>query len=232
MNQVSIALTHFNRAEMLKQSIAQVIDDPRIHEIVISDDYSTDGSWEELNRFYAKVKNVVLHRNFVNKDCYTNKFYAVSRCSQQFVILLDSDNIIDKSYLDALWRQQTWDYNTFYTPEFARPHFDFRAFSGGVITRQTVAAFMARPHFETMLNAANYMVPKYAYCAAYDPATNPHTSDSIYIASRHLARGGSIHVVPGMQYEHRVHNGSHYKKNHHKTGDFHQAVVQALKRLK
>lgn len=42
---ITLALTHWNRFDMLCESFAQVIDDERIGEIVIVDDHSDDGSY-------------------------------------------------------------------------------------------------------------------------------------------------------------------------------------------
>ena len=39
---VTLAITTYNRIDMTVKSFAQVLDDPRITEIVIVDDHSTD----------------------------------------------------------------------------------------------------------------------------------------------------------------------------------------------
>lgn len=55
---LSLAITHYNRYEMVVESFAQVIDDVRLSEILIMDDCSTDGSYEKLrDHFKGNERN-------------------------------------------------------------------------------------------------------------------------------------------------------------------------------
>lgn len=229
MQKVSLALTHFNRFELLKECVAGVLSDPRIDEIVISDDASTDGSFDQLKEYYRDDGRVKLFRNKKNLDCYANKRQAVELCQNEWVILFDSDNIMTTAYLDVLWELERWNPQTLYCPTRAQPHFDYREFSGRQVSRETVAHFMTRPHFATALNTANYLVPRDGYLKTWDASVNPHTADSIYMAYRWLQRGGCLFFVDGLEYHHRVHPGSHYKQNHQKTGDFAKTIESRLK---
>lgn len=229
--QIAIALTHYNRPELLYEAIRSVHDDPRVKEIVISDDASEKGLYERLELCCANWSKVVIYRNPANLDCYRNKAAALSHVSLQWSILLDSDNIIGLDYLDALY-PLTWDEDTFYLPEFAQPAFDYREFTGCVITKQNVARFMDRPNFQCMLNTANYFVPTFNYLKVFDPNTNPHTADTIYQAYNWLKSGGKLAIVKGLRYFHRIHAGSHYKQNVHKTGDFAKTVERKLRDLR
>lgn len=232
MRTLTLAITHHNRLPLLLESFKQVIKDPRITEIVISDDCSTDGSYAELCAMFFKHEKVRLFRNDKNLDCYASKQKAVDRSTNPWVILFDSDNVITPDYMDALYAIPEWDEETIYTPEFAKPSFDFREFAGVIVHQSNVAELMMRPHFSTMLNAANYLVPRDLYCETWNPNVNPHTSDSIYMASLWLACGYQLQVVKNLQYFHRIHSGSHYKTNHHKTGDFARVVEQRLKQMR
>jgi glycosyltransferase involved in cell wall biosynthesis len=231
MRTLSIALTHYNRFDLLVECIAPVLDDPRIAQFVISDDASTDGSWEKLVAKYDTHHKVYLHRNDRNLDCYANKHMAVSLAKTDWVILFDSDNLLTKEYLDVLWELE-WFSDTLYCPTFAKPHFDYRKFSGINISRHNVHPWVDQPHFTTALNTANYLVPRAGYLKAFDPTVNPHTADSIFMAYRWLSINGLLFFVPGLEYFHRVHGGSHYKKNVHKTGSFARDVEQKLKALR
>jgi len=251
--QITLALTHFNREAMLLESFAQVIDDPRIGEVVISDDASTDGSYERLVQRFQGTK-VKVFRNSQNLDCYANKAEAVWRSQFDWVILFDSDNIIGKGYLDVLYALPKWEEGVIYCPDFAMPHFPYFLWSGVTIDRHNVSSFMGQPvlrevmtrkgkvkrmvldpagsRFRCLLNTANYFVPRALYLKVWDDTVDPHTADSIYFAYLWLKSGGKLRVVPGLRYIHRIHPLSHYRLNCHKTGEFLSQVEQKLMNLR
>lgn len=229
MRRITLALTHFNRLELITEAFAQVLNDERISEIVISDDASTDGSFAKLIHRFAKKPKVRLFTNAKTQDCYQNKRTAVMRSSSDWIILFDSDNVIGSDYLDCLYEIPEWDRNTIYCPTFAEPHFDYRAFNKRIITRQNVAAHMDQQHFQCALNTANYFFYRDCYLNVWDGNVNPHTSDTIYQALNWLRSGRSLTFVPNLKYYHRVHPNSHYKQNCHKTGDFAHTVEKALR---
>jgi glycosyltransferase involved in cell wall biosynthesis len=175
---------------------------------------------------------VKLYRNEKNLDCYFNKQKAVSLCSNEWLILLDSDNIIDRDYLDRLYEFDEWQRDIIYQPCYAKPTFKFKAFEGLTIDRENVHSFIGRGMFDTMLNAMNYFVNRDEYLNVWDGNVNPHTADSIYQAYNWFNAGNKMLVVDGLEYIHRVHDGSHYKNNNHKTGNFYEEVVENLKALR
>lgn len=251
---ITLAITHFNRFWYLQECIDQVKDDPRIGEIVISDDASTDGSFERLCLLYQNNPKIKLTRNEKNLDCYFNKHRAVLKSSCDWVILFDSDNVIKPSYLDRLQALPEWDPNVLYCPDFAEPHFDYTPFAGKIVDRKTIASLMPltphthlqtrkwrpplppvynpQPRYGTALNTCNYFVHRQGYLQVWDGSVNPHTSDSIYQAYNWLKAGKRILIVPGLRYYHRVHEDSHYKLNLHKTGSFSQLVESRLRELR
>lgn len=229
---ITLALTHFNRYTMLRECIAKVEDDPRISEIVVSDDASTDGSYEKLQE-YAKLQlKLQLYRNPLNLDCHQNKQRAVLRARNPWVILFDSDNVLTPDYLDVVCGLKPWISSVVYCPEFAEPHFDYRRFSGVIVDQHTVASYARDELFRTALNTCNYFVSRVQYLRTWDGSVNPHTADSIFQAFCWLKGGNQIHIVPRLRYFHRVHDGSHYKQNVHKTGGFARKVEDQLKAMK
>lgn len=229
---ITLALTHYNRRDFLIESISKVIEDSRISEVVISDDCSTDSSFGDLLVHYKHFPKVHIFKNQHNVDCYANKRAAVLRATNDWVILFDSDNILPVSYLDALFALKCWDADVLYCPEFAEPHFDYTAFSGLTVDRTNVAMLLGKPKFECALNTANYFVNRRSYLDVWDGSVDPHTADSIYQAYNWLKSGRRIFFVPGLRYFHRIHNGSHYKLNVHKTGNFAQQVESKLRQLR
>lgn len=229
---VGVAIPTFNRFGMVVQCVSEVIEDPRVGEIVIVDDASNDGSFERLEAWAAIRPKVQLYRNGHNLDCYANKAKAVSHCNFDRVILFDSDNTLSLSYLNKLYEQWPWNDNTVYCPTFAMPHFDYRQFNGMIICKKTVQHLMQNDTFKTALNTANYFVPREAYLQVFNPDIDPHTADSIYMAYRFLEAGYFLAFIKDLHYHHLVHDGSHYKNNVHKTGNMAQKIEMKLKGMK
>lgn len=232
LTRISIVIPTYCRFEMLCESFEQVIHDDRIREVVISDDYSNDGSFERILEVFKDDPKVRVFRNKENMDCYANKRQAVELSTSDWVILFDDDNILDQSYIDRLYGMNIWDANTIYAPEWARPHFNYQTFAGQLISKRNVARFMTMNHFKTALNTCNYFVNRQSFLEVWDGSVNPHTADSLYQAYNWLAKGKRIMVVAGLQYFHRVHEGSHYKRNLKKTGDFARVIEQKLRMLR
>lgn len=213
---------------MTIESFAQVLDDDRVSQVVIVDDCSTDGSVEQLRNYFSGNNKIIIYENVENMDCYRNKQIAISYASNDWCILLDSDNIIDVNYINVLYSIPLWNNDTVYQPVFAKPHFDFRHISGAVISRSNLKDFIYGEKLQVAFNAMNFFINKQTYLNAFDPCIDPHTSDSIYMAYRLLVQDNKYFFVPGLEYEHRVGHPSHYTINNHKTGNFHQEVLQRL----
>lgn len=228
---ISICIPTYNRYEMTIEAFSKVIDRPEISEIVIVDDCSTDDSLQRLIEYAKGFYKVKVYKNPENLDCYRNKARAVQFSSNNWCILLDSDNIIDTNYLDAIYSIPEWHPNVVFCPTLAKPHFDYREFTNILVSKENLHTYIENVTFQTALNTANYFVNKNTYLKAFDDTVNPHTSDSIYMAYRFLEQGNGLIFLEGLEYEHRVHDGSHYKQNNSKTGNFHKEVLDKLRVL-
>lgn len=232
MRKISVAIPTFNRVQQTIDSFAQVLNDERVAEVVIVDDASTDDSFENLYERIQFHSKVVLLRNDRNLDCYRNKHESMDLSAFEWVILLDSDNTITHSYLDAIYAIPEWNAKTIYQPSFARPHFDFRKWSGLTLTKENVAEYI-RTDLMTALNAMNFFINRDEYLKVWDGSVNPHTSDSIYFCYCWLAAGNSIFITPNLHYEHFIDpkGRGHYQTNYHKTGNFHKMVLDKIRQL-
>ncbi|QDP54865.1 MAG: putative glycosyl transferase family 2 [Prokaryotic dsDNA virus sp.] len=228
MKEITLAVPTRNRFTYACECVDAVVKDPRIGEVVLSDDCSDDGSYEKLQAHYRDISKVRIVRNVDRLDCYGNKAAAVRAASNEWVILFDDDNIIHPRYLDAIENQFPWEEDTAYLPVFAEPHFDYRAFSGLTITHANVASYVQKGNFTTALNTCNCFVNREAWLDIWDGSVNPHTADSIFMNYRWLASRRRLFFVSGMEYFHRVHKDSHYKNNVHKTGSFARVVESNL----
>ena len=231
MKHISLCLTNYNRLEFLLNSFAKVENDPRISEIVISDDCSDMYIWNQLTHELKDHSKVKLFRNDKNVDCYVNKKLSIERATNDYVIILDSDNQIDTDYLDAIYAEE-WNPKLILAPSYAKPTFDYRHLEGIYITKGNISFIYDEPMLPTALNTMNYFVNRQEYLDCWDGSVDPVTADSIYQNYNFLKNGGEIKIVPNMHYLHAVHNGSHYVNNVHRTGDFYNFVEQQIRNLK
>ena len=231
---VSFCVTTWMRFEMVIECFSQILDDDRISEVIISDDASTDGSYEKLCDYFRHEPKVKIYQNSINLDCFLNKRRAIELATNDFIIIADSDNIFSTDYLDRIF-DYSWSEDVIFQPSFAMPNFDFQQYQGLIITKNNVAEYIDKPMFETMLNAFNFFVNKNSFLETWDKMEilEPMTSDSLWFNYNWLKDGKSIFVVPDLFYYHRVHEGSHYQNNISKTPiGFHQSVLQKIKELK
>jgi glycosyltransferase involved in cell wall biosynthesis len=213
---VSVALTVYNRATLALEAVRQVAVDPRIAEIVVSDDASEPSEYRRLCAMLTELgPKVRIHRNEQNRGPLWNKHRAVSLCTSEFAIVFDSDNVLDPSYLDALFAAAPWRRDCFYCPEYARPRFDLRVFGGVTLDLALVRRVMLGDprdrRIDLVLNVGNYLVPVREYGEAIGPFRDlpVHAADVFVSSYLWMRRGGRLHVLKGLGYEHRVHEGSY-----------------------
>lgn len=228
---ITLAITNYNRTELLYESYRQLINDDRITEIVISDDHSNDEVYNTILWQSKAIPKVKIYRNETNLDCYRNKRQAVKHATNEWVIIGDSDNIFTPEYVDRLFTKE-WEIDTLWQPSFARPHFNFKAYMGHYISKRNVSGYMDNDTFKTMLNAMNYFVNRDEFLRVWDGSVDPVTSDSIFQNYNWLKAGNSIYVCPGLEYNHRIHEGSHYQNNRTRTPNgFHKSIEDKIKQL-
>jgi glycosyltransferase involved in cell wall biosynthesis len=230
MRELSICIPTWNRVDMTLNAFAKVYDDKRVKSIIIVDDASDLHIYHELKEKTKDMKKVRLFRNLTNRDCYANKYVAVSLSLTDYCIILDSDNQIDTTYLDKIFEQE-WLENVILAPDWAMPMFNYTEYSNLVVSKENLSEHIDKPMFETCLNCMNYFVNKHAYCQVWDAEVDPVTSDSLFQNYNWLMSGRFIHIVDGLRYNHLVHDQSHYINNVQRTGDFREKLIEKIRKL-
>lgn len=203
---LTLAITTYNRLQYLRESFAQVINHPRITEIILMDDSSDLHIFQQIEALKELSPKIKVHRQARNRGMSRNKADAVSYAENEWVILFDSDNVIGPDYVDAVSLDPNR--HIIYQPSFAKPHFDFRKYEKFYITGSNAGVEIRTPMINTMLNACNYLVNRDEYLRVYEENTEQKASDTIWMAYLWIKAGNSFYVAPGMEYYHRVHNGS------------------------
>lgn len=212
MTPISIAITHYNRYDMVVRSFEQVLDDERISEFIIQDDASTDDSYSKLQDFFKGNPKVNLFRNERNWNMSKNKFLAIQNCSSKFVGVWDSDNLFGKEYLDAL-EGVGFDEKTILQPCFAKNNFNFAKHQGIKIDKHNIASFMEDMLFRCSLNACNYVVSRQEYLDTYEYDPGVLAWDTISFLYKWLLKGNTYFIVPGLEYVHTTGPHSGYMKD-------------------
>jgi hypothetical protein len=230
---ISLALTSYNRTDLLFHSFSYALTDDRISEIVIVDDVSNRSIFYDHIKPYCKqFPKIKLYKNEINLGVYFNKKRSVDLCSNEFVVVGDSDNFYDKEYFDKIFdNYHLWSDNTIFAPDFAKPHFSYQAFSGSVITKSNVRDYMNLPMFSTMLNTFNFFINRKYYLEVFDDSIEPVTYDSLYFNYCWLKAGKKIYILKDFQYDHMVHEGSHFQNNVHRSGTLMEDIENKIKEL-
>lgn len=222
---ISIAITSFNRSDLTIESFSKVFDHPFVSEIVIVDDCSTEDHWQDLRTLVHRHPvwdKIRLFRNKENLGMSRNKSEAVRRATYEWVILLDSDNVLYPEYLDAIQKEACTKGTNYglqeeiiYCPVKAEPDYDFSQWSAQFIGRKNAKDFLGVKEFRVLLNTCNYVVNRKRYLEVYEYDETIKESDTIYFNHLWLCSGGSFYVVPEMRYHHRRHSGSGWLNGDH-----------------
>jgi glycosyltransferase involved in cell wall biosynthesis len=200
-----------------------VLDNPLISEIVIADDFSDEVVYDELRNLIGSLNNpkIKLLRNHKNLGPLMNKYFVVTKAKCDWCIMLDSDNIIDNTYVEKI-HALTKKEDTIYCPEILYKegkeviNFDYRQFIGLTVDKYVAKRNIKNKFFECWLNTGNFFFNKYRYMKAIEENVLDFelgTSDSVYFNYLWLIHGGRLQLVPGLNYVHRIHKGSWYKNN-------------------
>lgn len=223
---LTLAITVYNRWEMLLESFANVIDDDRIDEILIMDDCSDEEYWKKIKDLPAYNPKIKVVRQLQNRGMSVNKRDAIFNSKNEWVIIFDSDNVIGKDYLDALWKSNT-DKFIIKCPDFAAPLFDYRKFSGKYFSSVTASKSISDPMFNCLMNTCNYVVHRDTYLKVWQENMAMKGSDTIWFNYLWLKEGFSFKIVEGMKYQHRVHDQSGFMQD----VDYNMQKAEEIKKL-
>jgi len=214
---LTLAITTFNRYDLLLESFAQVIDDPRIDEILIMDDASELKYWDKIKELPNTNPKIKVVRQLTNQGMSRNKRDAVFNSKNDWVILFDSDNVIGRDYLDAFENTNSWVFDhpyskIIYCPSYAKPTFDYRKYDGRIFDG-AAKPNLNDPTCNCLFNTCNYIVHRDTYLSVWKPNEEMKGSDTIWMNYLWLKSGHLFKVVSNMHYFHRVHKDSGFMQD-------------------
>lgn len=239
MKPITLCLTNFNRTHMLRRSFAQVRNDPRISEIIIRDDCSTDPEvWKYLGELHEEFPELIIVRNDRNRGMGINKCLAISYANRDgHALIFDSDNILTPAYLDALevvFDGITKQYaDVILMPSKAAPNFDYSKFSGQYFSKINAGKNFGDRAFDCLMNTCNYVVPVKNYIETFlsEIRGDMKGADTIWFNYLWLKAGYYFYVVPNMEYDHLVHDGSGWRQDASENIANANRIQQLIKQL-
>jgi glycosyltransferase involved in cell wall biosynthesis len=229
---ISLAIPIYNNSKFIKETLEYPILEDRIDEIIICDDNSSDLDHlkeilQELN--CSKIKLFVNHEN---TGVYLNKLNSLKYCTNDWAILFDSDNILNKDYLDVIYEEE-WKENKIISPSLAEKindiseslnsSFDYRSLSGEIdFSNFFEKRSTNQTSFDTLLNTCNYFVPVSTFLVIMEKNKINYDThkiaslDSLTFFTDWIAAGNKIDVLTSLKYKHRIHQDSTYIKTLHR----------------
>lgn len=233
---ITLCIPTYNRVKLVLESFFKIIDNDIITEIIIVDDNSDFSIFEKLKNEINELKNnkIKLFRNTENKKAFFNKLECVRKSTNDWIILLDSDNILTQNYIDSIPKEL--EEKTFYLPSHAMcdsPFLNYTVFSNKSIDKEEYKKISQSNdiNIQCMLNTGNYLVNKSIYiesiekehtllnCFALDPFYQ------IFLGFKNI-NNFKLKIVDNMKYYHRLHNdnsdeyGSYYIQNSKSSENF------------
>lgn len=237
---ISLAIPTYNRPEMTLESFAKVLDNPLISEIVIVDDHSEMNNYIKLFNALLSIDSpkIKLYRNATNLKPLRNKYEAVKKCGNDWVILLDSDNIIDNHYIQLINKIGNLDKGTLYCPEKlinskGQSIWDYSKLYS-LTTPGSAMQSINNGNFQAFLNTGNYFLNRNEYISVHEKngiSKELGINDALYFSYLWLKSGNNMGIVPGLNYIHRVHKGSWYKNNQKECGKATDEIIKLIKQL-
>jgi cellulose synthase/poly-beta-1,6-N-acetylglucosamine synthase-like glycosyltransferase len=213
---ITVSIPYYNRADMVMETIMPLLFDDRIDEIILCDDCSPEDDFcklleniSDLEQKFDEASKIKVIKNVENFHNQHNKRNAISFAKNEWVLILDNDNIADKNFIDKFYKSTIYN-NIIFHPAFAAPTFDYRIFNGHTITKENVNIFTKHNIFITLCNTNNYFVNRDEYLRVYQYDKTVRGADGIYFTYQWLKAGNEIYIVPDMEYFHRVHDGSEF----------------------
>jgi hypothetical protein len=212
---ISLAIPTFNRIDYTCQAFSEVLD--IVDEVIIVDDCSEIGIFNEL-RNRLNSEKVHLYRNDVNLKPFRNKYNVVKKCKNEWVILLDSDNIIDQNYITTIMKESL-NQRVMYCPEKLYTInndailYDYSKYSGQVINKTKAKQYIDDFTFQVCINTGNFFFNRDTYIKVVDNNelnVELEIADAIYMYYLWMKGDNSIKIVSNLNYRHRTHPGSYW----------------------
>lgn len=226
--------------QFLKKYLEKYIHNEYIDEIIIIDENGNDV--KKIIEYYPNNKKLILVKNEKILGPFLNKLKACKMAKNEWIALIDSDNFADenyfvvaKKYIDNNIHEEK---NIILAPSFAKPNFNYSQFSGLILNKNY---FKHDKNIQSsvgvLMNTGNYVINKYLIDNLnieneLNNISESSSCDVIYFNTLLFEQLDlNLHVVPRLEYDHVVHNGSIYKNTHNQYSHFAEIIYNRFNNL-
>jgi glycosyltransferase involved in cell wall biosynthesis len=240
---ITLAIPSYNRSHYVIEAFLRVLDDSRISEVLIVDDFSSEIEYSKLENLISSFSDLTsfskirLIRNEKNLGSFFNKKKCVEESKNDWIILLDSDNSIDVRYLDSIINKK--DPKILYTPSHAECNsrlLDYREYSNEIVDKNRYKKILKEERnlsWDCILNTGNYFFNKKSYLECINREkilVNSFAADAFYLIYLWMKNieDAKLEVVSGMEYSHRLHEQSHWSMNSQSSDNFVLKIIDDI----
>jgi len=228
---ISVCIPTMRRFSFLRESIPNYLANPHVTELVITDETGEDYAAITAAFSHSKLR---VYQNERRLGSVENKQRAASYATSEFIAILDSDNFADIAYFEAFKRYlatHAVPRTSVFLPSKANPNFDYTMYSGQTLNKSTIRQYY--PKIETCLNTMNMIIPR-AFLAQFNLMSDKPMCDvtsgaydALYFSLYALFNmNATLIIVDGMEYEHRVHDGSWYIQTEGRSKGVHDMLMK------
>lgn len=236
---ITVAIPYYNSEKYLEQALELPLSSDFVSEIIIHDDCSEN----EIESTHPKIK---IYRNQINLGAFKNKYLAVSKASNDWVYLLDSDNYFFENSLEVVKNIKP-QRGSYYSPSHLHlvddgldqslngkiVKYDFGQVDG---SRARDILKSGSGEFEWLINTGNFFVNRDDYVSSMQTIINDPTypyfeADAIVFTYNWLKKGNIIEVVGDLWYNHRLRSNSYSHSVGNKNSDslnYHKNLILEL----
>ena len=218
---ITVAIPYYNSEKYLEQSLEIPLSSNFVSEIIIHDDCSSN----KVESTHPKIK---VYRNETNVGAFKNKYLAVSKSTNEWVYLLDSDNYFFDNSLEVVKNINT-QRGKYYSPSQLHlvddgldPKLDGKIIKYDFRSVDSIDANNAKEllksefweEFCWLINTGNFFVHRDDYIESmknvYEDLNYPYfEADAIVFCYNWLKKGNSIEIIQNLWYNHRLRGNSY-----------------------
>lgn len=240
MNKITLAIPFYNTSKYFLDCIRYSIDEDFVDEIVVNDDGSKEEEYLNLLNIIQELNTdkIKAFKNQSNLGAFRNKYETVSKCSNEWIYLLDSDNYpFENTYsilksLDLSNPEIVYSPAKLYCKNDSQTNYsnisDYNSFKYDIIgIEESKDAIIKRTKwFDWLINTGNYVFNKNFYLESLQEPFENYLNYKLYADTAAafyfiLKNGGSFKIVSDLYHNHRLRSDSYWNQ----CGDESMATV-------
>jgi hypothetical protein len=243
---LSLCITTMDRFDtFLSKNLDKYLDyliDDVIDEIVICDENGNDYNkiTEKYKHLLETMPNFRVYKNDQRLGVFKNKLKVCSYSSNNFIVLIDSDNFPDDKYFKIVKeyigeKGKTFPQHTILAPSRSinhnnAPNLNYKEFENKIVTKSNIKQYLPNIKFKVLLNTGNYVISKtITDNIKYNNVIMDIISGCDVVFFNLLAfqqfSDMEIHVIKDLEYSHTEHKDGEYNKRDPRCDYFRDQLI-------